>query len=158
MGVMVEQIKGSRHWKTSLAANPHQPPHLQRCSTSPLVLPRHGALYDGLPRTWPLLPKESVTPKYLCPFLSRAHISTTSELRITSPLFVKGMPLSLPFVLSCYIFSLNSRLDRPLTLSEKILYGHLDDPHNQDIVRGVSYLKLRPDVRGCFLCCKLDRW
>lgn len=39
------------------------------------------------------------------------------------------------------------RLRRPLTLSEKILYGHLDDPVNQDIVRGTSYLKLRPDVR-----------
>lgn len=38
------------------------------------------------------------------------------------------------------------RLNRPLTLSEKILYGHLDDPHNQQIVRGTSYLKLRPDV------------
>ncbi len=37
-------------------------------------------------------------------------------------------------------------LKRPLTLSEKILYGHLDDPANQDIVRGTSYLKLRPDV------------
>ncbi len=39
------------------------------------------------------------------------------------------------------------RLKRPLTLSEKILYGHLDDAHGQDIERGVSYLKLRPDVR-----------
>merc|ERR1711970_455691 len=37
------------------------------------------------------------------------------------------------------------RLDRPMTLSEKILYSHLDDPANQDIERGVSYLKLRPD-------------
>lgn len=37
------------------------------------------------------------------------------------------------------------RLNRPLTLSEKILYGHLDDPKTQDIERGVSYLKLRPD-------------
>ncbi|XP_027042476.1 aconitate hydratase, mitochondrial-like [Pocillopora damicornis] len=37
------------------------------------------------------------------------------------------------------------RLNRPLTLSEKILYSHLDDPANQDIERGVSYLKLRPD-------------
>merc|ERR1712241_1527410 len=37
------------------------------------------------------------------------------------------------------------RLARPLTLSEKILYSHLDDPHNQDIVRGESYLRLRPD-------------
>jgi len=38
-----------------------------------------------------------------------------------------------------------ARLQRPLTLSEKILYSHLDDPHNQDIVRGESYLRLRPD-------------
>lgn len=37
------------------------------------------------------------------------------------------------------------RLGRPLTLSEKVVYGHLDDPHNADIVRGESYLKLRPD-------------
>ncbi|KAI6003205.1 aconitase family-domain-containing protein [Pisolithus orientalis] len=41
------------------------------------------------------------------------------------------------------------RLRRPLTLSEKIVYGHLDDPHNQDIQRGVSYLKLRPDRVAC---------
>ncbi|KAJ6598462.1 aconitate hydratase [Mycena vulgaris] len=41
------------------------------------------------------------------------------------------------------------RLQRPLTLSEKILYGHLDDPHGQDIERGVSYLKLRPDRVAC---------
>lgn len=38
-----------------------------------------------------------------------------------------------------------NRLQRPLTLSEKIVYGHLDDPHNQVIERGVSYLNLRPD-------------
>ena len=38
-----------------------------------------------------------------------------------------------------------NRLKRPMTLSEKILYSHLDDPKNQDIVRGKSYLRLRPD-------------
>jgi len=37
------------------------------------------------------------------------------------------------------------RLRRPLTLSETILYGHLDDPHSQKIERGTSYLLLRPD-------------
>ncbi|XP_041473274.1 aconitate hydratase, mitochondrial-like [Lytechinus variegatus] len=37
------------------------------------------------------------------------------------------------------------RLQRPLTLSEKIVYGHLDNPKEQDIKRGESYLKLRPD-------------
>jgi len=37
------------------------------------------------------------------------------------------------------------RLNKPLTLAEKVVYGHLDDPEHQDIKRGVSYLKLRPD-------------
>lgn len=41
------------------------------------------------------------------------------------------------------------RLNRPFTYAEKILYGHLDDPHGQDIQRGVSYLKLRPDRVAC---------
>jgi aconitate hydratase len=35
-------------------------------------------------------------------------------------------------------------LDRPLTLSEKVLYSHLDDP-KQNISRGKTYLNLRPD-------------
>lgn len=39
--------------------------------------------------------------------------------------------------------------NRPLTYAEKILYSHLDDPHNQDIERGKSYLKLRPDRVAC---------
>jgi aconitate hydratase len=37
------------------------------------------------------------------------------------------------------------RLNRPLTLSEKVLLGHLDDPANQELVPGASYLQLRPD-------------
>lgn len=37
------------------------------------------------------------------------------------------------------------RLDRPLTYAEKILLGHLDDPRNQDLQPGESYLLLRPD-------------
>ncbi|KAK0525278.1 Aconitate hydratase mitochondrial [Tilletia horrida] len=42
-----------------------------------------------------------------------------------------------------------SRLNRPLTLSEKVVYSHLDDPEGQDISRGQSYLKLRPDRVAC---------
>ncbi|KAF9944385.1 Aconitate hydratase mitochondrial, partial [Mortierella alpina] len=42
-----------------------------------------------------------------------------------------------------------NRLNQPLTLAEKIVYGHLDDAHNQDIERGKSYLKLRPDRVAC---------
>ncbi|KAJ5976254.1 hypothetical protein N7481_009961 [Penicillium waksmanii] len=41
------------------------------------------------------------------------------------------------------------RLQHPLTYSEKVIYSHLDDPHNQHIERGVSYLKLRPDRVAC---------
>ncbi|KAF4521175.1 hypothetical protein B566_EDAN010637 [Ephemera danica] len=37
------------------------------------------------------------------------------------------------------------RLNRPLTLSEKVLYSHLDEPQTQDVERGTSYLRLRPD-------------
>jgi aconitate hydratase len=37
------------------------------------------------------------------------------------------------------------RLNRPLTYGEKVVYGHLDDPAGQDIERGASYLRLRPD-------------
>ncbi|KAJ5679795.1 Aconitate hydratase [Penicillium macrosclerotiorum] len=42
-----------------------------------------------------------------------------------------------------------ARLQRPLTYAEKVLYSHLDDPHGQDIERGTSYLKLRPDRVAC---------
>jgi len=41
--------------------------------------------------------------------------------------------------------TVKKRLNRPMTLSEKILYSHLDDPAGQDIERGTSYLRLRPD-------------
>ena len=37
------------------------------------------------------------------------------------------------------------RLKRPLTLSEKVLLGHLDNPAQQDLAAGKSYLSLRPD-------------
>ncbi|KAG9429654.1 aconitate hydratase, mitochondrial isoform X1 [Apis mellifera carnica] len=37
------------------------------------------------------------------------------------------------------------RLNRPLTLSEKVLYSHLDEPDKQEIQRGTTYLRLRPD-------------
>jgi aconitate hydratase len=37
-----------------------------------------------------------------------------------------------------------SRLNRPLTDAEKLLYSHLDDPQ-QDLERGESLLNLRPD-------------
>ena len=38
-----------------------------------------------------------------------------------------------------------ARLGRPLTLAEKIVFGHLDDPENQELAAGKAYLQLRPD-------------
>lgn len=40
---------------------------------------------------------------------------------------------------------IRKRLARPLTLAEKVLYGHLDDPEHQELKRGESFLLLRPD-------------
>jgi len=37
------------------------------------------------------------------------------------------------------------RLGRPLTLTEKVLFGHLDDAAGADLRAGESYLQLRPD-------------
>jgi aconitate hydratase len=37
------------------------------------------------------------------------------------------------------------RLGRPLTLAEKVLFGHLTDPKEQDLTRGESFLLLQPD-------------
>ncbi len=37
------------------------------------------------------------------------------------------------------------RLGRPLTLADKVLLGHLDDPERQQMEPGKSYLMLRPD-------------
>ena len=38
-----------------------------------------------------------------------------------------------------------NRLNRPLTLAEKILYGHLEDAKNQELTQGESFLLLNPD-------------
>ncbi len=40
---------------------------------------------------------------------------------------------------------IREKLKRPLTLAEKILYGHLDDPLVQDLDRGKSFLRLCVD-------------
>jgi len=37
------------------------------------------------------------------------------------------------------------QLNKPLSLAEKIVYGHLDDPTVSPLVRGETYLNLRPD-------------
>ena len=37
------------------------------------------------------------------------------------------------------------RLNRPMTLAEKVLLGHLDDPKTTELERGKTYVLLRPD-------------
>src|SRR5205085_10484110 len=37
------------------------------------------------------------------------------------------------------------RLGKPLTLADKILLGHVDDPEHQQLEPGKSYLLVRPD-------------
>lgn len=41
------------------------------------------------------------------------------------------------------------RLNRPLILLEKIVYGHLDDPASQEIEQGETYLWLRWTAWPC---------
>ncbi len=43
------------------------------------------------------------------------------------------------------IAKVKTRVNRPLTLSEKILFGHLDNPEGQELKAGESILALRPD-------------
>ena len=38
-----------------------------------------------------------------------------------------------------------TRLGRPLTYAEKVLYGHLDNGAEADLIPGTSYIKTRPD-------------
>src|SRR5919204_4387280 len=37
------------------------------------------------------------------------------------------------------------RLHRPLSLAEKVLLSHLDDPDNTELVPGLTYIQVRPD-------------
>lgn len=40
---------------------------------------------------------------------------------------------------------IRQRLGRPLTYTEKVLYGHLDAPEEAELHAGLSYIKTRPD-------------
>ena len=59
----------------------------------------------------------------------------------TTPDFVKNVYKKMRSNLKI----VEKRLNRPMTLAEKIMYGHLDKPKSQDLTRGKSFLNLRPD-------------
>lgn len=72
------------------------------------------------------------------------HASCVASARAAMSKFDQGVYM--PYEkLAGNIDQVKKRLNRPLTLSEKVLYSHLDKPSEQDIVRGESYLRLRPD-------------
>ncbi|ODN05396.1 Aconitate hydratase, mitochondrial [Orchesella cincta] len=74
----------------------------------------------------------------------RIHTSPGARAAANMSKFDEGVPL--PYEkLKKNLGIVKKRLNRPMTLSEKVLYSHLDDPKGQDIERGVSYLRLRPD-------------
>ncbi len=41
--------------------------------------------------------------------------------------------------------TVRGRLNRPMSLAEKVLLSHLDDPENQEMVPGETYIRVRPD-------------
>lgn len=121
----------------------------RRCSTFQAEPPMLCGHCSGLLQAWLPLYLALEIQKCPCPCSRKVHILTTNELRTILPLFVRGASLHILRRLLIHLWFI--RLRRPLTLSEKILYGHLDDSQGQDIERGVSYLRLRPDVRPFYL-------
>lgn len=84
--------------------------------------------------------------KKACQVAAQRAYRTSSVLHAKVPLSKFDNDVYLPYEkLNSNLEIVKKRLNRPLTLSEKVLYSHLDDPQNQDIVRGTSYLRLRPD-------------
>ncbi|KAG5832485.1 hypothetical protein ANANG_G00291660 [Anguilla anguilla] len=76
----------------------------------------------------------------------RLHVSAalSAKAKVAMSRFEPGSSINYE-QLRTNIDIVRKRLNRPLTLSEKIVYGHLDDPAGQDIARGRTYLRLRPD-------------
>lgn len=84
--------------------------------------------------------------KKACQVAAQRSYRTSSVLHAKVPLSKFDNDVYMPYEkLNSNLEIVKKRLNRPLTLSEKVLYSHLDDPQNQDIVRGTSYLRLRPD-------------
>ena len=59
----------------------------------------------------------------------------------STPEFVKSVYLKMEERIAIA----RKRLNKPLSLAEKVLLGHLDDPANEDLTPGKAYIGLRPD-------------
>jgi aconitate hydratase len=115
------------------------------------------------------LPSSSTTTSRHLTMLASRRLVIAAQRRAIAPFSLRGMatvgddPLSKKVKqnnweensyinykrMSENLAIVRQRLNRPLTYAEKILYSHLDDPHGQEIERGVSYLRLRPDRVAC---------
>ncbi|SGY29057.1 BQ5605_C002g01007 [Microbotryum silenes-dioicae] len=85
------------------------------------------------------------------PHLSRSLATPASSIgatKVAMSLFEKDKYINYQRI-EDNLAVVRQRLDRKLTLSEKVLYGHLDNPHDADVRRGASYIKLRPDRVAC---------
>ncbi len=69
----------------------------------------------------------------------------------STPEFVANAYQKPEFVADAYqkmeanLKTVRERLDRPMSLAEKVLLSHLDDPASAELTPGESYLQLRPD-------------
>lgn len=87
----------------------------------------------------------------------RLHNTSKRRFYATTETRPRRTPISnlernayLPYpILQHALHKLRQRLDRPLTLSEKVLYTHLRDPLQQELERGKSFLLLDPDRAAC---------
>jgi len=74
------------------------------------------------------------------------HLTSPAQAAKRVPMSKLEPESNLPYEkLTTKLQTIRNRLNRPLTLSEKVLYSHISEPETQDIVRGESYLKLNPD-------------
>lgn len=141
------------HW-TRLRA--HRPGDLLSPSlpTSPSFLHHRPVLFQNHPLSLQLLGRleaEKLRSDTSCKMfrfsrLARRGLATVSDAplsrKVNQNIHEQGN--FIPYKkLSENLSIVRSRLNKPLTYTEKIIYSHLDDPHGQEIERGKSYLKVR---------------
>ncbi|KAJ1537264.1 Aconitate hydratase mitochondrial [Cladochytrium tenue] len=91
--------------------------------------------------------KKALVP-FTAPAVGRQSYATFSDKKVAMSNLEAGQFINYQRI-EDNLKVVRDRLGHPLTLAEKIVYGHLDDAKNQDIARGSSYLKLRPDRVAC---------
>jgi hypothetical protein len=87
---------------------------------------------------------------HLCKTQRRRQYATAGTIPKQTPISNLETNRFLPYPkLQDALRILRRRLNRPLTLSEKLLYTHLRNPLEQELERGKSFLLLDPDRAAC---------